>query len=212
MIQQDFDNKYGITNIDFVKSMLGMSQNEYSGLEIALTDPDKINNVQKQLQEILGSNYSVKTRYEQNQGLYAVMQTEKWVIYAVLVLIMIIFSFTVVSSLTMLVIEKEKDISVLHSLGATKQFIQKIFLSAGLLIALVGGSIGMLLALIIALLQINYKIIPLEGGSFLIDYFPVQLKAADFILVAVTILVIALLASWIPSRKAAGREFSLRSE
>ncbi len=211
-IQQDFDNKYGITNLDFVKNMLGMSPDQYTGIEIALTDPDDVQQVQKQLQQLLGSNYDVRTRYEQNQGLYAVMQAEKWVIYAVLVLIMIIFSFTIVSSLTMLVIEKEKDISVLHSLGATKQFIQRIFLSEGLLIALIGGSIGMLLALGIALLQINYKLIPLEGGSFLIDYFPVQLKIADFILVAVTILVIALLASWIPSRKAAGREFNLRSE
>jgi lipoprotein-releasing system permease protein len=212
VIQQDFDNKYGITNLEFVKTMLNMGPEQYSAVEVALNDPDNADKVQTDLQKLLGDDYSVKSRYEQNQGLYAVMQAEKWVIYAVLVLIMIIFSFTVVSSLTMLVIEKEKDISVLHSLGATKQFIQKIFLSEGLLIGVIGGTIGMLLALGIALLQIKYHLIPLQGGSFLIDYFPVQLKVADFFLVALTILVIALLASWIPSRKAAGRQFNLRSE
>jgi lipoprotein-releasing system permease protein len=140
------------------------------------------------------------------------MRAEKWVIYAVLVLIMIIFSFTLVSSLTMLVIEKEKDISVLHALGGNRNFIQKIFLSAGVLLTLIGAGCGILLALLIAWLQINYKLIPLSGESFLIDYYPVTLKVGDLVLVAVTVIVIALLASWIPSRKAALNEFSLRSE
>lgn len=212
VIQQDFDNNYAITNLDFVKKMLGLRQNEYSGLEIVLNDPNDVDEVQNELQKLLGSNYLIQTRYEQNRGLYSVMQAEKWVIYAVLVLIMIIFSFTIVSSLTMLVIEKQKDISVLHAMGGTKNFIQKIFLSEGLLIGIVGGMAGMLLALIIAWLQINYKLIPLQGGSFLIDYFPVKLRLPDFFLVAVTVLFIALLASWIPARKAAGQEFSLRSE
>jgi lipoprotein-releasing system permease protein len=140
------------------------------------------------------------------------MGAEKWVIYAILVLLMVVFSFTVVSSLTMLVIEKEKDISVLHALGGSRNFIQKIFLSEGLLLAAIGGALGMLLALLLAWMQVNFKLIPLQGGSFLIDYFPVKLKVADFALVGVTVLVIVLLASWIPSRKAALNEFSLRSE
>ncbi len=112
----------------------------------------------------------------------------------------------------MLVLEKQKDISVLHALGANKNFIQKIFLSEGLLLAIIGTGIGMLLALIIALLQINFHLIPLEGGSFLIDYFPVKLQWTDFLLVSVTVFVIAIIASWLPSRKAAAQDFSLRSE
>ena len=140
------------------------------------------------------------------------MTAEKWVVYAILVLIMFIFSFTIVSSLTMLVLEKQKDISILHALGGNNNFIQKIFLSEGLLIGIFGGVAGIILALMIAWLQINYKLIPLQGGSFLIDYYPVKLKWADFILVGATVLLIALLASWIPARKAARQEFSLRSE
>lgn len=212
VIQQDFDNKYAITNLDFVKRMLGLQADQYSGVEISLKDASAADDVKKALQTIFGNDYKVETRYEQNQSLYSIMRAEKWVIYAVLVLIMVIFSFTLVSSLTMLVIEKEKDISVLHALGGNRNFIQKIFLSAGLLLSFIGAIVGILLALLIAWLQINFKLIPLSGESFLIDYYPITLKIGDFILVAITVLVIAVLASWIPSRKAALNEFSLRSE
>jgi lipoprotein-releasing system permease protein len=212
VIQQDFDNKYAITNLDFVKTMLGLQADQYSGIEISLNNASSADDVKKDLQKIFGGEYKVQTRYEQNQSLYSIMRAEKWVIYAVLVLIMVIFSFTLVSSLTMLVIEKEKDVSVLHALGGNRDFIQKIFLSAGLLITIIGGGCGILLALLIAWLQVNYKLIPLSGESFLIDYYPVTLKIGDLLLVAITVIIIALLASWIPSRKAALNEFSLRSE
>jgi len=212
VIQQDFDNKYAITNLEFVKTMLGFQADQYSAIEISLQDASAADEVKMDLQKIFDRDYKVQTRNEQNQSLYSIMRAEKWVIYAVLVLIMIIFSFTLVSSLTMLVIEKEKDISVLHALGGNRNFIQKIFLSAGVLLTLIGAGCGILLALLIAWLQINYKLIPLSGESFLIDYYPVTLKVGDLVLVAVTVIVIALLASWIPSRKAALNEFSLRSE
>ena len=212
VIQQEFDFNYAITNLDFVKRMLGYKTDEYSGAEIAITAESDADVVQENLQELLGSNYIVQSRYQQNRGLYSVMRNEKWFVYAILVLIMFIFSFTIVSSLTMLVLEKQKDISILHALGGNNRFIQKIFLSEGLLIGIFGGIAGIILALIIAWLQINYKLIPLQGGSFLIDYYPVKLNWPDFILVAVTVLFIALLASWIPARKAARQEFSLRSE
>ncbi|HET9824103.1 MAG TPA: FtsX-like permease family protein [Chitinophagaceae bacterium] len=212
VIQQDFDNKYAITNIDFVKRMLALTADQFGGIEIALKDPAETDNVKSELQKFFGHDYKVQTRYEQNQGLYSVMRAEKWVIYAVLVLLMIVFSFTIISSLTMLVIEKEKDVSVLHALGGNRNFIQKIFLSEGLLLAIIGGIVGMLLALALAWLQVKFQLIPLQGGSFLINYFPVKLKVGDFLLVGATVIIIALLASWIPSRKAALNEFSLRSE
>jgi lipoprotein-releasing system permease protein len=212
ILQQDFDNKYGITNLAFVKNMLAMRPDEYNAVEIALTNSGDVSGVQDKLKQLLGNNYKVLTRYEQNRSLYSIMQAEKWVIYAVLALIMGIFSFTMISSLTMLVLEKQKDISVLHALGANRNFIQRVFLSEGLLLAGIGAVAGILLALLIVWLQLTYKLIPLQGGSFLIDYFPVKLRLPDFLLVAVTVLIIALLASWIPARKAAGQEFSLRSE
>jgi len=117
-----------------------------------------------------------------------------------------------ISALRMLILEKEKDINVLYALGGNKAFIQKIFLSEGLLLAIIGGAVGMLLALIIAILQIKYHLIPLQGGSFLIDYFPVKLQPGNFLLVGATVFVIALIASWLPSRRVLNQEFSLRSE
>ncbi|MDQ3842715.1 MAG: FtsX-like permease family protein [Bacteroidota bacterium] len=212
IIQQDFDNRYVLTNIDFVKEMLGMAADRYSAAEIALLPGADENVMAKIVKQVLGNQYAVQTRYQQNASLYGVMRLEKWVIYAILSLILIVAAFNMIGALTMLVLEKKNDISVLHALGGDKAFIQKIFLSEGLLLALIGGGTGMFLALTLALLQIHYKLIPLQGGSFLIDYFPVQLNVGDFLLVGATILVIALLASWIPARKAANQQFLLREE
>ena len=212
IIQQEFDNKYAITHIDFVKKMLGLGADQYGGIEIALKDAAAADEVKIELQKMFNSQYKIQTRYEQNQSLYSVMSAERWVIYAILSLILVVAAFNMIGALTMLVLEKEKDISVLHALGSNRSFIQKIFLSEGLLLAVIGGTLGMIIALVLASLQINFKLIPLEGGSFLIDYFPVRLRLRDFLLVGTTILVIALLASWLPSRKAAQNEFSLRSE
>jgi len=212
LIQQDFDNKYGITNIDFVKRAAKLDTNEYSQLEISIKNPSQVDDIKKNLKTLFGEKYLVQNRYEQNQSLYSIMNAERWVIYGVLCLILVVAAFNMIGALSMLVLEKQKDISVLHALGGNRNFIQKIFLNEGLLLALIGGGLGMLLALLIAWLQLKYHLIPLAGGSFLIDYFPVKLRLADFLLVGATVLVIALIASWLPSRKAAAQEFSLRSE
>lgn len=211
-IQQEFDNKYGITNIDFVKRALKWRDNEFSSIEIALHDPAEADRVQRAMQQLLGSGYLVQNKYQQNQSLYSVMNMERWVIYGVLSLILVVAAFNMIGALTMLALEKQKDVAVLYAMGANRGFIRKIFISEGLLLAIIGGVTGMLLALIIALLQIRFHLIPITGGSFLIDYFPVELKLSDFLLVGATVIVIALLASWMPSRKAGGQEFTLRTE
>jgi lipoprotein-releasing system permease protein len=211
-IQQDFDNKFGITNIDFVKKSLMLNANDYTGVEIALKDPSATSDMKKELKNIFNDAYLVRNKYEQNRSLYSIMNVERWVIYGVLCLILVVAAFNMIGALTMLVLEKQKDISVLHALGGNKNFIQRIFLSEGILLAFIGGVIGMLLALLIAWLQINYHLIPLSGGSFLISHFPVKLRLMDFLLVGGTVFVIAFIASWIPSRKVAAQEFSLRSE
>jgi len=138
------------------------------------------------------------------------MKMEKWVIYSVLTLILIIAAFNMISALTMLVLEKQKDISILQSMGADQNRIQRIFLSEGLLLGGIGSVAGIILATIICLLQLKYKIIKLQGGTFLIDYFPVQLQVTDFLLVAATSLTISFLASYLPSRKASLQELNLK--
>jgi lipoprotein-releasing system permease protein len=210
-IQQDFDDHYVITNLAFVRQMLGLQPDEYTGAELALTDPRQAEQLKSAVQRILGSDYRLQTRYEQNQSLYTVMSTEKWVIYVVLSLILVVAAFNMVGALTMLVWEKQKDIHVLKALGANNHTIQRIFLSEGVLLALLGGGTGILLAVIVCWLQVKYKLVPLQGGSFLIDYYPVKLIPTDFLLVLSTILVVALLASWLPAKKAAAEPIELRS-
>lgn len=212
IIQQDFDNKYAITNIAFVKRMLAMTENVYSSVEIAVTAGTDADDVRDELKRLLGKNYLVQNRFEQNASLFSVMRIEKWIIYAILSLILIVAAFNMVGALTMLVLEKKQDITVLHALGASRSFIQRIFLSEGLLLAIIGGGTGMLLAFVIGILQIELHLIPLQGSTFMIDYFPVKMVLSDFLLVALTVLIIALIASWIPARKAALQQFVLREE
>ncbi len=212
VIQQDFDNKYGITNIAFIKKSLKLGPDEFGAVEVVLNDPGTEKEVKKKIKEIFGDAYKVQNKYEQNQSLYSIMNVERWVIYGVLCLILVVAAFNMIGALSMLVLEKRKDISVLHALGGNRNFIQKIFLSEGMLLATIGCGIGMLFALFLAWLQIRYHLIALEGGSFLIDYFPVKLRVEDFLLVGATVFVIAFIASWLPSRKAAAQDFSLRSE
>jgi lipoprotein-releasing system permease protein len=210
VIQQDFDNKYAITNLDFVKLHTGMAADEYSALEIRLNQAADINATKAQLTALLGSNYKVQTLYEQNMSLYNTMRMEKWFIYAVFTLILIVSAFTMISALTMLVLEKQKDISVLQSMGAHSATIKKIFLSEGLLLGSIGAVTGIALAVLICLLQLKFKLLKIGGGSFLIDYFPVQLKAADFLLVAATAGIIAFIAAWFPAHKASKQLFELK--
>ena len=209
-IQQDFDNKYAITNIGFVKQQMGFAADEYSAVEIKLIPKADLIDEQKSLQVLLGKDYVIKTRYQQNTSLYNTMKMEKWLIYALLTLILIIAAFNMVSALTMLVLEKRKDISVLQSMGAGRGSILKIFLSEGLLLGIIGAGAGIILSIIICLIQIKFKLVKLGGGSFLVDYFPVKLIATDFVLVAATAITIAFIAAWFPARKASRQLFELR--
>ena len=209
-IQEDFDNKYAITNIGFVKQQMGLGEHEYTAAEIKLKDVSETQQAQEALQQLLGINYQVKTKYEQNSNLYNTMKLEKWAIYAVLTLILIIAAFNMVSALTMLVLEKKQDIAILKSMGSPSSMIRRIFLSEGLLLASIGAVTGISLAIIICLLQVKYKLIKLQGGTFLIDYFPVKLVATDFLLVAGTAMAIAILASWFPAFKASRQPVELR--
>ncbi len=209
-IQEDFDNKYVITNIGFMQRMLNLQPNEYSAVEISITSPGDESNTKKSLQKLLGQQFKVQTRYEQNQTFFSAMELEKWIIYAVLSLILIVAAFTMIGSLTMLVLEKQKDIQILKALGTPDNKIQSIFLSEGLLLAFIGGVSGVLLALLICFAQEKLKIISLEGGSFIIDHYPVKLNASDVILVLITVIVVAALASWFPSRKASLQPVELR--
>lgn len=210
-IQQDFDNKYVLTNLDFVRRMLNLARDEYGGIEISLKDPSDEALVKDQLKQLFGAGYNIQTRYQQNQSLYSIMQLEKWVIYGVLSLILVVAAFTMIGSLTMLVLEKQKDIQVLKAMGSSDRRIQSIFISEGFLLATIGATAGTLLAFLICWAQVKYKLVALQGGSFVIDYYPVKFLPRDFLLVFLTVVIVAFLAAWFPARKAAAQKIELRA-
>ena len=134
------------------------------------------------------------------------MRSEKWAVFLILGFILLIATFNVIGSLTMLIIEKKKDANVLISMGATKSFIQKLFLTEGMLISLVGGISGIFLGTVICLLQIQFGWIKMPGGgSFVVDAYPVKLEILDFVYVLGTVLLIGFLAAWYPTKKLLGK-------
>ena len=210
-IQQDIDNKYAITNTDFMKKMLSMKPDEYGSIELGVNDSRKLADTKKELAKIFPGNYLIETRFEQNKSLYSVMTLEKWVMYGLLTLMLIVAAFTMIGALTMLVLEKQKDIQILKALGADNKRIRTIFLSEGVLLASMGSFGGVLLAIFIAWAQVRYKLVGIEGGTFLIDYYPVDLRLSDFILVLITVMIIAVIASWFPAKNAARQPVELKS-
>jgi len=210
-IQQDFDNNYVITNLGFVKRMLGLQENEFGAAEIAINNKEAYESIKKGLQQWLGKDYRVETLYEQNRSLYATMQHEKWFIFILLSFILIVAAFTMIGALTMLILEKQKDIQILKAMGSTRNRVQTIFLSEGLLLAAIGATGGIVLSFIIGWMQVKFKLIKLQGSTFLIDHYPIKFLPQDVLLVFITVIVIALTASWFPSRKAASQPIALKA-
>ncbi|HRP54597.1 FtsX-like permease family protein [Agriterribacter sp.] len=210
-VEQGFDNKYVLTNLDFVRQYMNFKPDEYSAAEIALADTDNEEITKSQIRQLLGPHYTVQTRYEQNSSLYNVMRLEKYAIFGIFILVLVVAAFNMIGALSMLVLEKQKDIQILQSMGADRGWIQKVFLTEGIVLAAIGAGIGIILALLLCFLQLQFKLIPLEGTSFIIDYYPVKLVFSDFVIVAITVFIIALTASWLPSKRAAAQPFELRN-
>lgn len=202
-VQQEFDDKYAITQASFVRRQMGMADNLYSAVCIKLSADADEQRVQKQLDVLLGNRAVVQTRYQQNASLYRTMQTEKWAIYAILTLMLIIAAFNMVSALSMLILEKKQDIHILLSMGSGESRVQRIFISTGLLLGGMGTAAGVLIAFILCFLQARFHLIPITGNTFLIDYFPVKMVWSDLLLVIGNTGLIVLLASWLPARRAA---------
>jgi len=210
-VQQEFDNAYVLTNLDFLKEHLKFRPDEYTAAEIKLIREKDTENVKKAIQSLLGKDYLVQTRFEQNRSLYNVMRLEKYAIYAIFILVLIVAAFNMIGALSMLVLEKQKDIQILQSMGATRSWIRRVFLTEGILLAGIGALSGIIFAVAICLVQIQFKLIKLEGTSFVIDYYPVKMIPEDFIIVVATVFIIAILASWIPANRAAKQPFELRN-
>lgn len=205
-VQQEFDVQYVFTSNQFAQYLFDLDSNQYSGVELSI-DLAKEKSVVSAIQNTLGPNFLVQNKYQQNADLYKIMQIEKWIIFAILALIMVVASFNLVGALTMLVLEKQKDIHVLHAMGATAGTIQKIFLSLSIVMAMTGALIGGLIASCVIFLQTQFHFIQLQGVSFVIDYYPVKAIWTDYLAVISLVVLIAIVAGWVPAKKAAGRIF-----
>ncbi len=200
-IEQDFDSRYIIAPIEFVRKLLSY-ETEVSFLEVKLDPRFPADRVQEEIIELMGQGYHVKNRQQQNELFYRVMKSEKWAIYLILTFILIIASFNIIGSLSMLIIDKKSDIVTLRNLGANNRLIERIFLVEGWLISVVGSLTGLFLGTAISWIQQQFGLIKLSGsGTFVIDAYPVQIEIVDIVLIWLTVLFIGLIAAWYPVKQ-----------
>ncbi len=194
-IQPEIDAKYMLCDIATVQNFFNMP-NSVSALELSLKKNVDEVETQQQVQQLLGTSFKIQNRYQQHELLYKIMRSEKWIIFFILFFILIMASFNLVGSLTMLVLDKKKDITTLNHLGANKALIQRIFVTEGLLISVGGALAGLALGSIFCLLQQYVGLIKIGAADdFIIQYYPIQLKPIDFLYVFCSILVIAYFAA-----------------
>ena len=199
-VQQDVDAKYFLVPVSFARELLSYTK-EVSAVEIYIDANSSDSNFQEFLQQKFGSAFIVKDKQQQHELLYKIMKSEKWAVFFILVFILIVASFNVIGSLTMLIIDKKKDIAILKSMGATMHTIKNIFLLQGMLISSYGAIGGIITGLIICFIQQTYGLIGLgSSGSFVVDAYPVKIIPADMLFVLGTVLLIGFLASLIASR------------
>lgn len=195
-IQQQFDETV-IVSLEFARELLEEEKN-VSAIELYLNPETSTEAFQAEITKALGEDYVVRNRIQQNELLYKILNSEKWAIFVILTFVLVIAVFNIVGSLTMLVIDKKKDIAILNSIGASSPLIQQIFFMEGMMISLIGCISGMVAGLGFCLAQQHYGFITMS--DFITDAYPIGLKATDFVLVFLTVTGISIITSGISSR------------
>ena len=167
------------------------------------TDNRLLRKIKKEIKNILGDDFKVQDQYEQQETLYKMMRSEKLAVYLILTFILIMATFNVIGTLSMLIIDKRKDISLLKAMGGDNNLVKKIFINEGLLISVVGGILGLLLGIAAVLVQQHFGIIRLGNGegNYIIEAYPVALELADVALVFITITIIGSVAAFFTANK-----------
>tara|TARA_B100000674_G_scaffold116093_1_gene87394 strand:+ start:7905 stop:9119 length:1215 start_codon:yes stop_codon:yes gene_type:complete len=197
-IQSEYDSKYSISPINRVQKLLDRD-GEASSLEILLKNEKEMDEFKIKLQQILGEGFIIKTRIEQHQFLYKLLNSEKLAVFIILTFILIIASFNIISSLSMLMIEKKNDISTFWKLGTPIKQIRGVFFIKGFLGVLIGSLIGIFLGVLFSLLQQYFGFISMEG-NFVVNSYPIKLDLIDVIIVELIVIIIGLIASYYPSK------------
>lgn len=198
--QEKYDASYILTSMDFARKLFQYTT-EVSAVNLKLKDGASIDAVKKRIQSLLGDDFRVQDRYEQQADTFRIMEIEKLISYLFLTFILMIACFNVIGSLSMLIIDKRDDVVTLRNLGASDKQIVHIFLFEGRMISLFGALAGVILGLLLCWLQQEYGLISLgDSGSFVVDAYPVSVHASDVIIVFVTVLLVGFLSVWYPVR------------
>ena len=203
--QQEIDEKLVLVPYEWLSNLLEY-KDKASNVELFLEPKAEVGQIKKEVKALLGDGFTVKDQQEQQETFYKIMRSEKWAVYVILTFILILATFNVVGSLSMLMIDKRKDTEILQSMGADNHLIQKIFMNEGLLISVAGGVIGLLLGVMTVLLQQRFGFVKFgSGGSYVVDAYPVLLKLKDVLLIFVTIFVVGCTSAFLIVRHAMRR-------
>lgn len=197
-LNNDFDFKYVIVDIDVARELLDCT-NEVSAVEISINKDADMKELQGQLATLLGDKYTIKNRYQLNDVLFKTLESEKLWTFIILAFILIIATFNIIGALTMLIIEKKKDIKTLYCMGADNTLISRIFMGEGFLITAIGAGIGLTLGLIVCLLQMKFQFVEFSELSD-IPYYPIELHVKDFVWIISLIMLIGFFAALYPVR------------
>lgn len=197
--QLQYDDHYVLVSINLARNLFEYEKTKVTSIELKLAKGVDHDKVQKQIQTLLGDRYQVKNRYEQQESFFKIMKIEKWFTYLILCFILLIASFNIIGSLSMLIIDKKGDIETLRNLGANNQLIKRIFLFEGWMISVVGAISGIALGGLLCLLQQYFGILKL-GTGYVVDAYPVKTNVTDLLLVFITVLVMGFLAAYYPVR------------
>ena len=193
-----YASSYIVTSLDYARRLFDYEK-AVSAIEIRLAPKANESRVRQSIVAIMGEGYTVKNRYEQQAATFKVVEIEKFVTYLFLCFILMVACFNIISSVSMLILDKQSNAETLKSLGATDGFVARIFIYEGNLIALLGAVVGLVLGVVLCLLQQKFGLISLGGGGqFVVDAYPVRVKVTDLILVLVSVVAVSALSVWLP--------------
>jgi lipoprotein-releasing system permease protein len=197
-INDEFDYKYILVDIDLARELFDYT-NEVTSIELSCDRNADIGEIQDKLQAVIGTGFVTKNRFQQNETLFKTLQTEKLLTFLILTFILIVATFNIIGALTMLIIEKKKDIVILNNMGADARLIRRIFLTEGFLITIIGASVGLFIGLGLCWLQIKTGFITFDEG-YVVSAYPVRIMWTDFFSILGVVLVIGFFAAWYPVR------------
>ncbi|MCB0737803.1 MAG: ABC transporter permease, partial [Bacteroidetes bacterium] len=203
-IQKEFDDKYVLLPYSYGEK-LTLKHNKATHIEVNMHLGANESQIKSRLQTLFGYDFSVKTRQEQHDFIHKILNSEKLAVYLILSFVLLIAAFNLVGTLTMLAIEKKKDMAVLSSMGLSKLAMVRVFSYHGLLMSGIGAAIGLFLGTMLCMLQMQFGFISIPGATFVANAYPVAFNGTDHLLVLLTVVVIGFLASWLPAKAIGGK-------